>query len=311
VENSQRLRMYAIDVTERKHIEEALQDSEKRFRHVISSISHHIYVTEFTTDGHGINRYISPNVTELTGYPYQNFLNDWRFWQTLIHPDDRELAAGQVKKFMDGQDSAVEYRITKANGATIWLRDSGRVEQSLDKQSTMAYSVVSDITEHQEAAAILAQARDQALAANQLKSQLLARASHELRTPLNAILGYADMLKEGVAGVLPDKQSQFVRRIIVNTDKLKELVNNLLGQAQIEEGELKLHMNSFNPADLLDQVKSVLGGRARSKGLQFQCHLAPNVPPVLMGDVQRLQDILINLVNNAIKFTVRILYVVK
>jgi len=138
---------------ERKQWEEALQESEGRFRQVISSISDHIYMTEMTEEGERVNRYVSPNVEALTGYPVEKFTADWGFWQSLIHPDDREVAAAQVMRFLAGQNSEVEYRMIRANGETIWVRDSGRVmvRQNGDRQIITVYGVVSDITQRKQA----------------------------------------------------------------------------------------------------------------------------------------------------------------
>ena len=112
VATNQRVRIYAFDVSERKRVEEALRDSEERFRQVISSVSDHIYMTKFTKDGQQVNGYISPNVVELTGYTREQILTDWSFWpKTLIHPDDRDVAATQVACFAQGQNSEVEYRL--------------------------------------------------------------------------------------------------------------------------------------------------------------------------------------------------------
>ncbi|GEM_PF-850374 len=129
---------------------QALQESEKRFRQVISSISAHVYMTELG-QGEGVNRYISPTVEPLTGYSLVNFTNDWRFWQSLIYPADLPIAASQVEFFAKGQDSEVEYRLIRADKEIIWVRDSGRVEKDAVSKNIVIYGVVSDITERKKA----------------------------------------------------------------------------------------------------------------------------------------------------------------
>jgi len=136
-----------------------------------------------------------------------------------------------------------------------------------------------------------------------MKSAFVSMVSHELRTPLNAILGYADMLKEAVYGPLSDKQSNVMERIMANAGRQLGLVNNLLDQAQIEAGKLTLKVTSFNPADLIDDVQGVMGVLAQTKGLELTSHITDEVPATLSGDRQRLHQILVNLVGNAIKFT--------
>jgi len=138
---------------------------------------------------------------------------------------------------------------------------------------------------------------------DRMKSTFVSMASHELRTPLNAILGYVDMLKEAVYGPLPDKQRGVVERIMANTGQMVSLVDNLLDQAQIEVGKLTLNVTSFAPANLLDGVQDVMGVLAQAKGLELTTHVTDDVPATLSGDRQRLHQILVNLVSNAIKFT--------
>jgi signal transduction histidine kinase len=111
------------------------------------------------------------------------------------------------------------------------------------------------------------------------------------------------MLKEAVYGPLPDKQRGVIERIMANTGQMVSLVDNLLDQAQIEAGKLTLNVTSFSPADLLDGVQDVMGVLAQAKGLELTSHVADDVPTTLSGDRQRLHQILINLVSNAIKFT--------
>jgi len=138
---------------------------------------------------------------------------------------------------------------------------------------------------------------------DRMKSAFVSIASHELRTPLNAILGYADMLREAVYGPLPDRQRELIARIMANTGHLLSLTNNLLDQAQIEAGTLTLNTTSFSLAELIDSVHGVMSVLAQAKGLKLTGHIADDVPATLFGDRQRLHQILVNLVSNAIKFT--------
>ncbi|NJN94428.1 MAG: PAS domain S-box protein [Anaerolineales bacterium] len=144
------------DITERKLAEAALRAGEERFRHVIASISDHIYVSEFMPDGQRRNRYMSPHLEALTGYPAEKFEADWEFWSTqVIHPDDRALAATQVAYLARGQDSEIEYRMVRADGRVIWVRDSAKIE--VEDQTTLVYGLVSDITSRKEAEAVIRQ----------------------------------------------------------------------------------------------------------------------------------------------------------
>jgi len=137
----------------------------------------------------------------------------------------------------------------------------------------------------------------------QMKDTILATVSHELRTPLNAILGHVEMLKEAVYGPINERQRRASERIISNTNRLLEIVSDLLDQAQIEAGKMSLRINPFKPADLLESVRSLMSKMAADKNLALTGEIAPAVPVILIGDFTRLQQILVNLVNNALKFT--------
>jgi len=136
-----------------------------------------------------------------------------------------------------------------------------------------------------------------------LKSTFVAIVSHELRTPLSAILGYAEMFKESVYGPMNEKQVNLAERIMKNTQRLLGLINDLLDQAQMEAGKLTIQMAPVKPADLLDSLHSVMDKTASDKGLKLTSEIDDFLPEAFSGDAARLQQILVNLVNNAVKFT--------
>jgi len=136
-----------------------------------------------------------------------------------------------------------------------------------------------------------------------LKSTFVAVVSHELRTPLNAILGYAEMFKEAIYGPVNDKQTNMAERIVKNTQRLLGLINDLLDQAQMEAGRLTIEMTPVKPADLLENLHNLLDKTASDKNLRLVSEIDESLPKTLNGDPARLQQILVNLVTNAIKFT--------
>lgn len=154
-----------------------------------------------------------------------------------------------------------------------------------------------------ERTAALAQVRDQALEASHFKSELLAKVSHELRTPLGAILGYTELLQDETFGVLSPRQKQITSEVIESAHYLTALVEELLDEAQFQSSTLQLHIEPFAPVTLLQQTEAKMAVLARRKGLEFISSIDPHLPKVLYGDERRLQQILINLVGNAIKFT--------
>jgi PAS domain S-box-containing protein len=138
---------------------------------------------------------------------------------------------------------------------------------------------------------------------DRMKSDFVAMVSHELRTPLNSILGYAEMLREGVYGKLEVRQVGIVERVMANTNKLLTIVNDLLDQAQIEAGRLSFHYRHFQPEELVDSIHWVMESLVHAKNLNLSVSVAEDLPRSLYGDPQRLNQVLVNLVNNAVKFT--------
>lgn len=136
-----------------------------------------------------------------------------------------------------------------------------------------------------------------------MKDSFIAIVSHELRTPLNAILGYAEMFKEGVYGPMNEKQLSVTQRIMMNTQRLLSIVSDLLDQAQIQAGKLKTRMVSCVPAELLENFRGVMEKIVTDKGLPLFTELDPALPLKILGDPQRLHQIMVNLANNAVKFT--------
>lgn len=138
---------------------------------------------------------------------------------------------------------------------------------------------------------------------DRLKSRFLSIVSHELRTPLSAIQGFAEMLQAEVYGPLSQKQRNALQRITANDERLLNLVNDLLDQARMEAGQLSLTFDTFTLQDLVDDMESTMRVLVESKKLYLKVHVSPAVPATLEGDRKRLHQILINLINNALKFT--------
>jgi signal transduction histidine kinase len=149
----------------------------------------------------------------------------------------------------------------------------------------------------------LAQANEKLRELDRLKSKFVSMVSHELRTPLGAIQGFAEMLQTGIYGPLSERQEDALRRIEKNTKRLLIIVNDLLDQARIEAGELSIRPIPFSPSELMADLEATVGVLAKRKGLELTTEVAEDIPDPLYGDEERLHQVLVNLTDNAIKFT--------
>lgn len=193
--------------------------------------------------------------------------------------------------------------ILQRHGLTLYFDTHISPLYDQRQQLTGRLLVLRDITERKRSEQILQQALEEAVHANQLKGELLAKVSHELRTPLGVILGFSEMLEAGIYGTMSEGQQNLIAKIIENTHYLATLVNELLEEAQLAAGKLQLNITSFALSDLINELEHKMISLAQGKGLTLTSHITPEVPALLTADSIRLQQILTHLLENAIKFT--------
>lgn len=210
--------------------------------------------------------------------------------------------AQQAQKYRDVMDALDEISVGEGE-AQRWFEL--RLSALTDRRKRFAGRVITihDITGRKRAQEALAIARDQALEASRLKSQLLASVSHELRTPLSGILGYAELMQLESFGPLSQEQKQAMSQIVDGADYLASMISELLDEAQIEAGTLALKLGPYSPREVLERAEAGMAVLARNKGLELLTTVEPGFPEQLVGDQQRLQQIYTNLIGNAIKFT--------
>jgi two-component system sensor histidine kinase/response regulator len=284
-----------IDITKHKRAEEALRASEGRFRSLVENSADII----FLLDGTGAFLYIGPSTPRVLGYSENEMTGRNVF--DLMHPDHIEA----TRRILD---RAVEIPGIPRGGECLYLHKSGGWRwyeftcQSLLNEPDVATVVVNarDITDRKRTAEELAEAKDSAEAAARAKSEFLANMSHEIRTPLNGIIGMTDLALDSDSA---PEQRGYLEIVKSSGESLLTVINDILDFSKIEAGKLELESVEFNLRDRLELGIKALGVQAYERGLELNCSVQPDVPEVLIGDPGRLNQILINLVGNAVKFT--------
>lgn len=287
------------EITERKRADALLQESEARFRQIVENASDIIY----RADADGNFTYLNPAALKIMGYASEQEALGKNYFD-LTAPEFRLQLIRMYKKQCADKTRSAYYEIPSLapDGHMIWVGQN--VQLIMEGEQVVGFQAVArNITEIKQAQDALALSRDQALEASRFKSQLLSRVSHELRTPLGGILGYAELLQFNAFGSLAEKQREAVENIIESTNYLTNVVNDLLDESQIESKSLSLHNEYFDPVELLERTNTTMSVLAGKKQLSYIAEAAPDLPMELYGDVNRLQQILINLVGNAIKYT--------
>ncbi len=262
---------------------------------MISSISDHIYMTEFDRQGRATNNYLSPNIEQLTGYPQQRFLEDWNFWpQHVIHPDDRQAAAFQVTVFLSGQDSEIEYRLIRADGRVIWVRDSGRVVPNPQTGGFTVYGVVSDITQSKYYEEVREGLLQDLKRANTELSDFAYIVSHDLKAPLRAISSLAGWLAEDYADKLDEAGREQIQLLLKRTKRMHNLIEGILTYSRL--GRLKPTLVRL---DCQEVVRQVIEALSPPPGIAVAIE---GQLPALVYDRTHLEQIFQNLISNGIKY---------
>jgi len=245
--------------------------------------------------------YVSPQIEKLLGFTQEEWLDNPILWFQQLHPDDRE---SWVKAFAEtcahGTHFRSEYRLLARDGRVVWVQGECQIVRD---ESTGAplflQGVAFDIT-HLKHAARVEEEKRAAESANSAKSEFLARMSHEIRTPLNGLVGMIDLLR---GTEMSETQQRYANLAHDAADALLDVINDILDFSKIEAGKVEVEKLEFDLHKVVEDLTELLDPVAAKKGLVLSCCLHSDVPRCLIGDPNRIRQVLTNLVSNAIKFT--------
>ncbi|MBY5310156.1 PAS domain S-box protein, partial [Aphanizomenon flos-aquae CCAP 1446/1C] len=294
----------ALDITDRKTTEIALKESQYLIQRITEASPDILYIYDLREKR---NVYVNREIAQLLGYSPAEIqsMGSELFLQT-IHPDDISKIADYHARFATAKDEdilEIEYRMRDRQGNWHWFVSHDTVfsrdPENIPKQIIGA---ALEMTERKQMEAELRQTNAELARATRLKDEFLANMSHELRTPLNAILGMSEGLLEGVFGAVSDRQQQSIQTIERSGKHLLDLINDILDLSKVEAGKLELQPTSVAISYLCNSSLTFVKQQALKKNIQISVELSPNLPDLIV-DERRLRQVLINLLNNAVKFT--------
>ncbi|NEO57567.1 MAG: response regulator [Okeania sp. SIO3B5] len=288
----------SAEILQRRRIESILSDREERYALAISGTNDGLWDWDIQTN----QVYYSPTWMRIIGYEDDPLPHTLSTWSDNIHPDDLEATVRDVEAHLAGETERFQHnhRIKHRDGHYVWIFIKGQRICDESGQPYRAVGTITDITEKKQAEDRTRAAKEEAEVANRAKSEFLATMSHEIRTPMNAVIGMTGLLLDTE---LKPYQQDFVEVIRNSGDALLILINDILDFSKIESGKLDLEEQPFNIRSCIEECLDLLAPKAAEKNLELAYLIQPQTPELIVGDVTRLRQVLVNLLSNGVKFT--------
>ncbi|WP_229379744.1 hybrid sensor histidine kinase/response regulator [Fibrella forsythiae] len=283
------------DITRRKLAEKASVRLNEKYRRIIDNMN--LGLIEVDLDERIV--YTNQSFCAMSGYDADELIGNVAT-EVLLKGQNIDVMREKNESRLKGSMDAYEVAIKNKRGEAMWWLVSGAPLYAETGEVVGSIGIHLDITNQKQLESELRVAKQEAERSSQAKELFLANMSHEIRTPMNAILSLGQQLTKTT---LTDHQQFFLSMINTAARNLLVIINDILDFSKIEAGQLSLEHIGFNMGDLLQRAVNVLAHNAREKDLQLDVVVGSGLAPVLLGDPYRLNQVLMNLVGNAIKFT--------
>ncbi|MDD4147280.1 MAG: transporter substrate-binding domain-containing protein, partial [Candidatus Cloacimonetes bacterium] len=243
--------------------------------------------------------FISENVSNW-GFSAEELTSTNASFLDIVFSEDKEKVKQHCQNLQPGKESAIYYRVLGQNGELCWVMDVCRIITSPEEEESCRYGYLIDVSEQKKLEARYLEAKEKAEAANIAKSHFLANMSHEIRTPLNGITGFLQVLTHMDAS---PEQREIYNLMHSSSRNLLKIINDILDFSKIESGKMELIESEFNLHYIIDDIIKQFSHQNKREHLVMNHQIDERIPDVMKGDQLRLKQILINLMQNAVKFT--------
>jgi len=284
------------DITERKQVEEELQNSRSLLLAITEGTTDAIYAKDiqgrYLIANSSVARFVGKSQAEIIGQDDRALFSE---------ADADQIMAGDRRVMNKGQTLTYEEFLTLADGLHTFLAIKGPMRDASGEVIGL-FGVARDITDRKRYEEMLLKAKEAAEDATRAKSEFLANMSHEIRTPMNAVIGTTCLLQDES---LTPEQREYAETIRSSGEALLSIINDILDLSKSDGGMMELERQPFNLQHRIEATFAFVSARASEKGLKMEYTIENDVPSVILGDPTRLGQILTNLLNNAVKFTER------
>lgn len=290
------------DVSERKRVQQAIKDSEERYRTITENLDDSLWTAERA--GSNIRyTFFTSSIEKITGYSQSEFLQDTRYFFKITFPDDFKMVKEKLRKFINNYYKSSEelvFRIIHKQGHLVWIKNKITVTRDRHGVILKMFGLISDVSIQKKAEEEVRKSSDNLKKLNDTKDRFISIVSHDLRTPFSSILGFTDILLNDDE-ISAEESKQYIGYIQESAQSMLALVNSLLDWTRLQTGRIR-----FEPAkiDLYESVKKAfdsLSGFAIKKGITLENLVTEEVN--VFADKNLLSQVFGNLLSNALKFT--------